>query len=400
LTHWFFHLLVVGLVLITLPGVVETALLTVAFWLAREQTPEVKKRNDAFRLAILVAAHDEEDLIARTVNSLLAACSSETVTVIAHNCSDQTSDRAASAGARVWALTGPQGKGYALEDGFRRLLAEGADAVLVVDADSVVAPGLVNAVKDSLAAGADAVQCRYELQPAENNPRELLRALAFRAFNHLRALGRETLGLSAGIYGCGFALSRRALEAVPYQARSGVEDLEYHLDMTLRGLRVRYLPHVSVWSEVPSSTTGDRTQQARWDRGRRQVAQRYAGRTLGALLRGRWSAVEAWMNAASLPLALQAVALAMLGFAAFFSSQSARTVLLSYVLVGVLALLITLAQVARGYSKSLLWKAAGYVPYFVAVKLIRLPATLRGHRREWVRTERTSQNDQPFPKEK
>jgi cellulose synthase/poly-beta-1,6-N-acetylglucosamine synthase-like glycosyltransferase len=230
----------------------------------------------------------------------------------------------------------------------------------------------------------------------------LLRALAFQAFNHIRAMGREALGASAGIYGSGFALSRRVLETVPYQAHSGVEDLEYHLELTLHGMRVRYLKDVAVWSEVPFSQAGNRTQQARWDSGRRSVATKYIVYLPGAILGGRWSAVEAWMNADSQPLALQIVALMLLAVMAAYLQPVLRVGFFSYVAAGFAAILLTLLMAAKGYPKAVLWKAVGNVPYFVIMKVLRLPSTilLRRTKNKWVRTERAPQNAQGFPKEK
>jgi cellulose synthase/poly-beta-1,6-N-acetylglucosamine synthase-like glycosyltransferase len=400
--NWILIPLSFGVVLITLPGVFESGVLSVAAWFCSKQKTGIETEGKSLQLGILIPAHEEEGLIERAVTSLKSSCGDESVTVIAHNCTDRTAERAANAGARVWTLNGPAGKGFALEEGFARLLAEGQDAVLVVDADCVVDSNLVHVVKAALADGADAVQCRYELRPAEKNPRELMRAMAFRAFNHIRAMGREGLGLSAGIYGSGFALSRRALETVRYQAHSGVEDLEYHLELTLNGMRVRYRKDAVVWSEVPFSRTGDRTQQARWDDGRRSVAAKYTEYLPGAIFGGRWSAVEAWMNADSLPLALQMVALALLAGLAAPLQPALRVGLFSYVAAGFVAIALTLLMAAKGYPKLLLWKAAGKVPYFVIMKVLRLPSAIlqRRTKNKWVRTERAPQNTKPFPKGK
>ena len=113
----------------------------------------------------VIPAHDEASGIARCVESLRLAATAQTaeVVVIADNCTDQTGAVARSAGARVIERNDPahRGKGYALEFAFRRLIAEGADAFLVVDADSRVAPNFIAEMAAALEAGAGAVQCRY-----------------------------------------------------------------------------------------------------------------------------------------------------------------------------------------------------------------------------------------------
>ena len=57
-----------------------------------------------------------------------------------------------------------------------------------------------------LRSGADAVQCRYLVRNAGASVRTRLMSIALRAFNVLRARGRDGLGLSCGIYGNGFGL--------------------------------------------------------------------------------------------------------------------------------------------------------------------------------------------------
>ena len=127
---------------------------------ARQPRGVVQRIN----LAVVVPAHDEETMIARTVESLRAAGSAAPIYVVAHNCSDATAAVAAQAGAQVVELNNPKlrGKGAALRSGFEAALADGANAVLVVDADSVVSLNLLTATQAMLEAGAEATQCRYE----------------------------------------------------------------------------------------------------------------------------------------------------------------------------------------------------------------------------------------------
>src|SRR5271165_2679149 len=120
----------------------------------------------SIQLAVVVPAHDEERMIARTVQSLTAADPATSIFVVAHNCTDGTATAAANAGARVVELNNRKlrGKGAALRHGFAAALASGANAILVVDADSVVSPNLIAATCAKLEQGAEATQCRYELE--------------------------------------------------------------------------------------------------------------------------------------------------------------------------------------------------------------------------------------------
>ena len=171
---------------------------------------------------------------------------------------------------------GARGKGHALRCGFDRALEGGAEAVLVIDADSVVSANLVPEVLRSLSEGATAVQCRYEMVSSDQTARGRIASLAFRAFTFVRSAGRDRLGLSAGISGNGFALTARLLANVPYDAFSVVEDLEYHIHALMAGESVRFIESAVVSSYLPPSGSGKDSQQSRWQGGRLGVARKVA----------------------------------------------------------------------------------------------------------------------------
>src|SRR5271156_3379381 len=91
------------LVLLTLPGTIELAMITFAGMLRLRDRPPTTTAKIG-KLAIVVPAHDEAAAIVRCVRSI--ACvqpdSVETqIVVVADNCTDATADLARGAGARV-----------------------------------------------------------------------------------------------------------------------------------------------------------------------------------------------------------------------------------------------------------------------------------------------------------
>ena len=122
------------------------------------------------RFHVIVPAHDEAQGIAKTVTNLLGVDYPRElfeVVVVADNCTDDTAARARAAGARVFERVDRErrGKGYALAHAFEATVAEGkADAVVVVDADTVVSPNLLRAFDARLRQGAKAVQADYAVQ--------------------------------------------------------------------------------------------------------------------------------------------------------------------------------------------------------------------------------------------
>ena len=274
--------------------------------LLRAREPHAARRR-TIRLAVVVPAHDEERMIARTVRSLKAADAATQIYVVTHNCSDATGAMAAKAGAVVVELKNPKlrGKGAALRHGFGAALEAGANAVLVIDADSVISSNLIRATRAKLEEGAEVTQCRYELElPADGSGRPMarLRALAFRGMNVLRARGRAGLGFSTGLFGNGFALTARTLAHVPFSANSIAEDVEYHTKLACEGVRVYWVGDAFVHAHMAASGRAQATQEGRWEGGRLKVGSRATRQLMRAVLRGKWRAMETLADVWSLPL--------------------------------------------------------------------------------------------------
>ena len=235
-------------------------------------------RSEETRFVVVVPAHQEELGIARTVESLLAADYpkiARRVLVVADNCTDATADRARAAGANVLVRTDAEkrGKGYALAAAFENVLQDPkTDAVIVVDADTQVTPNLFRAYAARFDAGASAVQAGNAVANREASWRTRLMAIAFAIFNGLRSIARERLGLSCGLRGNGMAIRLATLRAVPYDAFSIVEDLEYGIRLGRAGHRVWYAGEAQVLSEMVTTEKESRSQRRRWEDGRRALA--------------------------------------------------------------------------------------------------------------------------------
>ena len=245
------------------------------------------------KFVIVVPAHDEEGGIARTVESLKAIDYPPEffhVLVVADNCHDRTAERAAAAGADVLVRCEPRqrGKGYALARAFDDILAEDfADAIVVVDADTLVSRNLLKAFASRFETGAVAVQAEYGVQNALSSWRTRLMTIALAAFHDVRSLGRERLGLSCGLRGNGMGFSREVLRAKPYGAFSIVEDLEYGLELGFAGFRVTYIGEARVLGEMVTTERASRSQRRRWEHGRTVLTRQYLPRLLKEAWRRR-----------------------------------------------------------------------------------------------------------------
>jgi cellulose synthase/poly-beta-1,6-N-acetylglucosamine synthase-like glycosyltransferase len=338
-------------------------------------------------LTVVVPAHNEELLLRRCVASLLADLPpSGSVLVVAHNCSDSTARVAAESGAKVVVLQddGRQGKAAALRAGFHHAVAQGAKVLVVVDADSVVAPGFSAAIAEALVDGAEAFQTRYIAMGNGSQANSRLTALGFLGFNVIRPRGRARLGMSAGIFGNGFGFHSSVLERVPYEASSVVEDLEYHLRLVDAGIRVAFLQNATVSSEMPQNSAAASSQRARWEGGRLRMARVWLPRLLRQVLAGRRIPLEPALELACLPLASEVVLLAV---CLLLPVPWLR-------IYAIAAFAVILAHVATAAAEGDGWwtavRALLSVPRYIVWKLRMLPSTFASSRRNaaWVRTAR------------
>jgi cellulose synthase/poly-beta-1,6-N-acetylglucosamine synthase-like glycosyltransferase len=262
-------------------------LTAVAWWArARGAGRTELSRAPSHGFAVLVPAHDEERLIASTVDSLMALDYPADwfgVHVVADNCTDATAAIARAHGATVHERDDPEhgGKGPALMWALDRLRASGtvSDAVAVVDADTIVHRNFLRVMDAKLAGGADAVQAYYAVRDADASALVGFRAAALAARHYLRPLARTVLGGSSGLYGNGMVFRTEVFDDHRWTSHL-TEDIELQLELLLEGRPVAFAPDAVVEAEMPTTVEASRTQHERWERGRLEMVRRYLPRLL------------------------------------------------------------------------------------------------------------------------
>ena len=186
-------------------------------------------------LAVIVPAHNEELNINRCIKSIKKCKTNYNydIFVVADNCTDKTAEIADKAGAQLLERFSvvEKGKGYALKHAFEHLNNKDYFGYIIVDADSIVEENFIDAIGNKFSNGAYAVQTNNLVNNLNDSNKTKMMNLALMSMNAFRPLGREKLGLSVGIQGNGFALSKKLLEEIPYKANSIAEDLEFHIEI-------------------------------------------------------------------------------------------------------------------------------------------------------------------------
>jgi cellulose synthase/poly-beta-1,6-N-acetylglucosamine synthase-like glycosyltransferase len=361
--------LVIAAVLVGLPGLLAAghlALLAVASLFYREpRAPEALTR-----FLVLVPAYNEERAIARCMAAIAAdRRPTDRVLVVADRCTDATAAIARSLGATVLERGEDEepGRAAARQAGLEHARYLEWDAVLMLDADSVIEPGFFAACERALATGAPAVQARSE----SSHGRSLAMEAALAAFT-LQGItiprGRSSLGLSVRLRGTGMAIRRELALKHRFRAPAS-EDLFFTLDLMLDGVRCRHVDAARLRSDGAGTWGALRGQKVRYEAGRMAAATTYVPRLLRRAIRHRDAAcLEAAVFLASPPFALGVLSLVAATAIAGAAGAWAVAAVFAGGLVALALTLVTGLIQARAGLRT--WLALLAAPWYVAFKAV------------------------------
>jgi 1,2-diacylglycerol 3-beta-glucosyltransferase len=387
------QLLIIGVEVVLGLMIGYLLLLTGAAWRAPRRT-EPRPDGPSHRFLILVPAHNEERLLPEllaNLGQLDYPSSLFSIHVVADNCNDRTAELALLGGAIAHERTDAalRGKGYALQWLMQQIWESGEphDAVLVLDADSVVSANFLRVMDTRIARGERAIQAYYAVRDPEGSWSASLRSVALAALHYLRPLGRMALGGSVGLKGNGMVFAADIVKRYQWSA-SLTEDIEYHMALILGDERVTFAPDAIVWAEMPGSLAAAQTQNVRWERGRQEMVRHYVPRLLReAFVHRSFMLFDAAVEQIIPPFSLVAAATlcCLLGGLALGSFTGA--------LIGALLILgqiiYILAGLVLSYAPIKVYQALLYAPAFIVWKVWLYTRVLAGFDREgWTRTAR------------
>jgi cellulose synthase/poly-beta-1,6-N-acetylglucosamine synthase-like glycosyltransferase len=379
------------------------------------------------RFTVVIPAHNEELVLAATLKSLAAQdypANSYEIVVVADNCTDTTASIARKHGAIVLERSNlnERGKGYALDWVFQQLISQAtpADAFVIVDADTLVAPNFLSAAANHLSvrdvwSAHYALQGRYGVENFGDGWRTALMSAAFDLFNHIKPCGREKLKLSVGLKGNGMVFTLPLMKQARWSGSSVTEDIDFGVALAREHrLRVAYEPLAIVKAQMPANAQQATSQRRRWELGRYELVKQKALPLLReGLERKNGLILDTALDLMLLPMGeLAAVSIVwstamLLSFYFFWHSYLAvGLVLIGCFWIGLLVYILYGLRVAGAQKAA--YTALIFAPVYVVWKLLlyvpSITAKLKRGKpqpEEWVRTERaaikTSAEDRPMP---
>jgi cellulose synthase/poly-beta-1,6-N-acetylglucosamine synthase-like glycosyltransferase len=318
------------------------------------------------RFLALVPAHNEEKVIGAALESITAAARpGDIILVVADRCTDATAAIARVHGAEVLergAAESP-GRAEAIRAGLRRAAQWNWDAVVTIDADSIVEAEFFESLEAVLGAGAAAAQARSE-HIRERGVLARISEAAFAMQGVSLPRGRDRLGLGARLRGSGMTLRRDIIERTGFSTEGASEDLFYSLDLTLEGILARHVDSARLRSLSAPSVRAATQQRLRWESGRMITARTYLGRLLRS---GRPAALESAVHLVTPPFAVAVFSVlcgALLGLLAGWTSA----VVVFSILLGALALDLAVALI-QSRAPLATWLALIGAPVYVLWKV-------------------------------
>ncbi len=364
------------------------------FWgMSRYRKGQYKSSVSAgLRFTFVVPAHNEELNIASTILSIKNMeynAALIRVVVVADNCSDSTAEISTSLGADVIVRNSQElrGKGYALEFCISLLESSSYDALVVVDADTIVAKNFCKTMEQRLVQGCQVIQSKYGGNNGDSNGLSFFLHLGNFIENHMFFAGRERLGLNSQLRGNGMCFHRDVVERFPWDAFSIAEDTEYGLRLIQHGVRVHFEIETQVLAPYPETIEAVFIQRTRWAAGNfSEVGNSRADFPEGNVFRGLKtveSRLAMYLNSKPVVLALTIIPI-ILGY---FTKQS---FLISCLPLGFLFLYLIGGILGLGLSRRRVLYISLFPVYSMCLVWISFKGFLGVGKGNWIRTTRGS----------
>ncbi len=233
------------------------------------------------RLLCLVPAHDEAGQIGPCVESILASergDASLRLIVVADNCTDTTAEEATAAGAEAWMRSDPErpGKPPAIQWALDQVDMGEYDALLIVDADTVVERDFVKRLAASGRLTDRVVQAYYGLQAEERSWVSMLGGLLVRSRYEGQYQLRRLARLNSPMTGNGMCIGSGVLSRCGWADDALTENWEMYARYTVERERIDLVAEARLEALEPATMGESSVRRQRWQAGKWAVVRKYA----------------------------------------------------------------------------------------------------------------------------
>lgn len=356
------------------------------------------------RLIFLIPAHDEELLIPACLASIAALDYPKdrlTTVVIADNCTDATAKLTRQAGVTCLERTDTtqRGKPYAIAWALPQLALTQADAVVILDADTLLDAEFARALAGRAPLNDKIVQGYIDVSNRTENAltrmAAVLSTIRFRIVDQLK----ERCGLNVPL-GDGVCVGTGVLTKYGWTAYAASETWELYLSMTVNGVRCECEAGAHLYAQEAKSLEQSASQRRRWTTGRLDVLLSYVGPLFRSQTTSAFQKLDALAELLGLgPAAHAAVVVILLAALAITRPPAAGWLALALAIsVGRWALYTVLA-IARDPDPWTTLRAFAFLPLYAVWRLgVQIRSMIAIGDKTWVRTARHVATEKPPPR--
>jgi cellulose synthase/poly-beta-1,6-N-acetylglucosamine synthase-like glycosyltransferase len=357
---------------------------------------ELLKQSVSYK--ILIPAHNEADIIGKTLAKLIAELPDSnpgTIILVADNCTDNTASIVRSLGVTVLERqdTTHRGKGFALDFGIQYLRTNShPDVLIIMDADCETTKAALTTLINSVTISKLPAQMNYLMRVIENaSIKQKVSGFAWLLKNKIRLSAMNKMGLPVTLTGTGMAFPWQILEIVKVGHGNIVEDMQLGIDCAIQGFPPIFCPDAVVYSDFPEQPTAELSQRTRWEHGHLQtILQQLPVLIKASCQRKDWRLLALALDIGVPPLSLLVmIALSSLIILSIYSLLTEGSTAFFILLLSFSYFAAMLASVWWRYGQDYLSaKELSGIPLYVISKLSIYIAFIFKRQKEWVRTDR------------
>jgi len=277
------------------------------------------------KIAILVPAYKEDNIIVSTATSLLNLnypTELYDVYILADSFQHETLEKLHQLAINVFEVSFDKStKTKSLNEGFKRIKKE-YDIALICDADNVLAKDFLQKINNAFIKGVKAVQGRRVAKNLDTSF-AILDACSEAINNNIFRKGPSAIGLSSSVIGSGMAFEFDTIKNILSKISAvGGFDKILQLDLVEKGIKIKYLDDAIIFDEKVDSSHAFKQQRKRWVSSQFIYLKRFFLPAFRQLFKGNLSYFNlAIANNIVLPRALLLAILPLLILIAFFQSK-------------------------------------------------------------------------------
>ena len=286
------------------------------FWFKEKH---FKQSDNYARVAVIICARNEKDVIKYTVEDLLKNQNypkdKYDVFVVADNCTDNTAEIALKAGAKVLIHNDPEPShhraAYAMQYGFQEIIKTGEkyDFFIKFDADNHANADYIREMNNAYQSGVEIARpFEYSTNGTQNTWAAISTTYYIRD-SRLTSNFREVLHLDSMLTGAGMMISANIIENLPdnWDALSASDDAEFTCNRLIENKRVHYVADAIVYEDQPSTMKDTWNRLTRMGHGLHGVFWKKGWRLLGHFFySGKWSNVDLFVQLLMIPFTILA----------------------------------------------------------------------------------------------